>query len=277
MASTQAPPPTVIAQKQAFLAAQTRLFSQPLRPSRPWLAANEAAESPLPDPVVEHVVARLNTTVLQHSRRAYSHQASRHVAEQIDALYLSQPPAAQDHEPAEGLSLSLDLSTSFSWYPEHAFYQRPPLAARMSDSSTKAEEAAVKSLPPTWPVDHDVTMYPMEAKRYAEQVDRLKSLAELRQQTTARLERLRRMKALLDPFRSDDDGIGVQENLITRDGEVEKEMESMRVLLARVGGRVNLLSASTEPVSPFGEGDPLAVRSVATGEKRKLDDLLNHF
>ncbi|TIC91782.1 Kinetochore protein fta4 [Colletotrichum higginsianum] len=249
MASTQAPPPTVIAQKQAFLAAQTRLFSQPLRPSRPWLAANEAAESPLPDPVVEHVVARLNTTVLQHSRRAYSHQASRHVAEQIDALYLSQPPAAQDHEPAEGLSLSLDLT----------------------------EEAAVKSLPPTWPVDHDVTMYPMEAKRYAEQVDRLKSLAELRQQTTARLERLRRMKALLDPFRSDDDGIGVQENLITRDGEVEKEMESMRVLLARVGGRVNLLSASTEPVSPFGEGDPLAVRSVATGEKRKLDDLLNHF
>ncbi|CCF38959.1 hypothetical protein CH063_09916 [Colletotrichum higginsianum] len=89
MASTQAPPPTVIAQKQAFLAAQTRLFSQPLRPSRPWLAANEAAESPLPDPVVEHVVARLNTTVLQHSRRAYSHQASRHVAEQIDALYLT--------------------------------------------------------------------------------------------------------------------------------------------------------------------------------------------
>ncbi|WQF89090.1 Putative kinetochore Sim4 complex subunit Fta4 [Colletotrichum destructivum] len=249
MASTQAPPPTVIAQKQAFLAAQTRLFSQPLRPSRPWLAANEAAESPLPDPVVEHVVARLNTTVLQHSRRAYSHQASRHVAEQIDALYLSQPPAAQDHEPAEGLSLSLDLT----------------------------EEAAVKSLPPTWPVDRDVTMYPMEAKRYTEQVDRLKSLAEQRHQTTARLERLRRMKALLDPFRSDDDGIGVQENLITRDGEVEKEMESMRVLLARVGGRVNLLPASTEPVSPFGEDDPLATRSVATGEKRKLDDLLNHF
>ncbi|KZL64801.1 kinetochore protein [Colletotrichum incanum] len=249
MASTQAPPPTVIAQKQAFLAAQTRLLSQPLQPSRSWLAANEAAEFPIPDPVVEHVVARLNTAVLQHSRRAYSHQASRHVAEQIDALYLYQASTAQDDEPAEGLPLSSDLT----------------------------DEAVVKSLPSAWPADRDVTMYPMEAKRYADQVDRLKSLAERRQQVKARVERMRRMKALLDPFRSDSDGTGVQENLITRDGEVEKEMEKMRVLLARVGGRVSLLPESTESGSLFREDDSLVVEPVATGEKRKLDDLLDSF
>ncbi|GKT50899.1 inner kinetochore subunit fta4 [Colletotrichum spaethianum] len=249
MASAQAPPPTVIAQKQVFLAAQTRLLSQPLEPSRSWLAANEAVESPIPDQVVEHVVARLNNAVLQHSRRAYSHQASRHVAEQIDALYLSQPSTAQDDKPAEGLPLSLDLT----------------------------EDAAVKSLPLVWPADHDVTMYPMEAKRYAEQVDRLKSLAEGRQQVKARVKRLRRMKTLLDPFRSGNDGTGVQENLVTRDGEVEREMEKMRALLARVGGRVSLLPEPTESGSLFKEDDSLIVEPVTTGEKRKLDDLLDSF
>ncbi|KAK1983151.1 kinetochore Sim4 complex subunit Fta4 [Colletotrichum cereale] len=249
MASIQAPPPTVIAQKQAFLAAQSRLLSQPLQPSRSWLAANEAAETPIPDPVVEHVVARLNTAVLQHSRRAYSHQASRHVAEQIDALYLSQPSTTHDDGPGEGLPRSIDLS----------------------------EVAAVKSLPSTWPADRDVAAYPMEARRYAEQVDRLKSLAERKQQVEARVGRVRRMKALLGPFRSGSDGTGVQENLVTRDGEVEKEMEKMRVLLARVGGRVSLLPESTESGSLFREDDSLVVERVAAGEKRKLDDLLDSF
>ncbi|KXH59451.1 hypothetical protein CSAL01_03736 [Colletotrichum salicis] len=242
------PPPTVIAQKHSFLATQARLLSQPLQPSRSWLAANEAAESPIPDPVAEHVAARLNTTLLQHSRRAYSHQASRHVAEQIDALYLSQPSAAQN-DSSDGLSLSLDLS----------------------------EETAVRSLPLAWPAERDATTFPMEVKRYAELAGRLKALAEQRQQAKARVERLRRMKALLDPFRTEDAGAGVQENLVTRDGEIEKEMEKMRVLLARVGGRVGLLPESAESASLFRDDDSLIVEPVATGEKRKLDDLLGSF
>ncbi|KAJ0295422.1 hypothetical protein COL516b_012574 [Colletotrichum fioriniae] len=231
----QAPlPPTVIAQKQSFLATQARLLSQPLQPSHAWLIANEAAESSIPDPVVEHVAARLNTTLLQHSRRAYSHQASRHVAEQIDVLYLSQLSAAQN-DSSEGLSLSLDLS------------------------------------------ERDATTFPMEVKRYVELAGRLKELVEQRQQARARVERLRRMKALLDPFRTEDAGAGVQENLVTRDGEIEKEMEKMRVLLARVGGRVGLLPVSAESVDLLREDNSLIVEPVATGEKRKLDDLLGSF
>ncbi|KAK2034068.1 hypothetical protein LX32DRAFT_634747 [Colletotrichum zoysiae] len=249
MASTQAPSPTVIAQKQAFLAAQNRLLSQPLQPSPSWLAANEGAETPIPDPVVEHVVARLNTVVLQHSRRAYSHQASRHVAEQIDALYLSQPLATHDDESGEGLPLSSDLT----------------------------EEAAIKSLPSAWPADRDILAYPVEARRYAELADRLKLLAETRQQVKARVGRVRRMEALLGPLRSESDGTGVQEDLVTRDGEIEKEMEKMRVLLARVGGRVSLLPESTESGSLFREDDSLVVERVTAGEKRKLDDLLDSF
>ncbi|KAL0942136.1 kinetochore protein [Colletotrichum truncatum] len=249
MSSDPAAPPTIIAQKQAFLTNQTRLLSQPLHPSKAWLVANETSESPVTDPVIEHVVARLNHIVTQHSRRAYSHQASRHVAEQIDALYLSHPTTIQKDEPSEGLSVSLDLT----------------------------DDAAVKSLPATWPAEEISTRYPMEARRYSEQLERLKSLAEKRQQVKDRIDRLRHMKTLLDHFRSDESGAGVQENLVTRGGDVEREMEKMRVLLARVGGRVNLLPESTESGSLFREEDSLVVEPVFTGEKRKLDDLLDRF
>lgn len=117
----------------------------------------------------------------------------------------------------------------------------------------------------------------MESKRYAEQHGRLKSLAERRQQARERVEKLRRMKALLDPFRSDDSGAGVQENLVTRDGEVEKEMEKMRGLLARVGGRVSLLPDSGDYGSLQRDEESRRVEPVSTGEKRKLDDLLGSF
>lgn len=117
----------------------------------------------------------------------------------------------------------------------------------------------------------------MEARRYHDQFERLKSLAQQRQQVRDRVERLERMKAVLIPFHSDGSGVGVQENLVTRDGEVEKEMERMRVLLARVGGRVSLLPDSTESGSLFREDDSLVREPVVTGEKRKLDDLLGSF
>ena len=47
------------------------------------------------------------------------------------------------------------------------------------------------------------------------------------------------MKGLLAPF--EEAAETVQENLVTRNGEVEAEMQRMRMLLARVGGRVGQL------------------------------------
>lgn len=85
------------------------------------------------------------------------------------------------------------------------------------------------------------------------------------------------MKEILEPFRSDDAGAGVQENLVTREGELEMEMEKMRALLARVGGRVGFLPDSTESSSLFREDDSLAVEPVTLGEKRKLESLLDSF
>ncbi|TDZ38267.1 Inner kinetochore subunit fta4 [Colletotrichum trifolii] len=249
MASTHTSPPTFIAQKQAFLAQQTRLLTQRVQPSRTWLAANQSSESPLSDPLIEHVVARLNHILIQYSRRAYSHQASRHVAEQIDALYLSHPSALRRDLPDEGLSLALDLT----------------------------DYTAVRSLPVTWPSEGHRTRYPMEAARFADQAQRLKSLAEQKRQAQHRLGRLRRIKALLDPFSADDSGAAVQDNLVTRDGQVERELEKMRALLARVGGRVSLLPDSIDSGSLFKEHDSLLVEPVSVGEKRKIDHLLDRF
>lgn len=88
--------PTILTLKQNFLAAQTRLLSQPLQPSRAWRRGNEAAagdddanDQRLPERAVDDALSRLNHTLQQHARRVYAPQATRHVAEQLERLYLA--------------------------------------------------------------------------------------------------------------------------------------------------------------------------------------------
>lgn len=82
-------PPTILAHKSSFLTAQTLQLSQSLAPSAAWREANSrAAEGALSDRVVDEALYRANHTLQQHARRVYAPQASRHVAEQIEALYL---------------------------------------------------------------------------------------------------------------------------------------------------------------------------------------------
>lgn len=106
------------------------------------------------------------------------------------------------------------------------------------------------------------------------------------------------MKALLAPFDttttttigndeddSDMSSIGartVQENLITRDGEVERELERMRMLLVRVADKVARLreregTTGTEEGDDelFGEGEPMVVDDVEVVERRKVQGLLD--
>lgn len=75
-----------------------------------------------------------------------------------------------------------------------------------------------------------------ERGRYEELVGRLKRLEGERKEVEGRVGRLRGLRKLLEPF----EGAGecVQENLVGRNGEVEQELERMRMLLVRVGGRV---------------------------------------
>lgn len=82
-------PPTILAHKSSFLTAQTLQLSQSLTPSAAWRESNaRVADGGLSDRVVDEVLYRANHALQQHAKRVYAPQASRHVAEQIEALYL---------------------------------------------------------------------------------------------------------------------------------------------------------------------------------------------
>lgn len=74
------------------------------------------------------------------------------------------------------------------------------------------------------------------------------------------------MQALLRPFEAN-----VQENLVTRNGEIEKELERMRVLLVRVAGRVGQL-----PDKESDDADEV-MEDLDELERRKVDSLLSGF
>lgn len=84
--------PTILSLKQNFLTTQTRLLSQAPEPSRAWRRRNtdNSADGGLvPEKALNDALYRLNHTIQQHARRVYAPQATRHVAEQIDRLYLN--------------------------------------------------------------------------------------------------------------------------------------------------------------------------------------------
>ncbi|KAL1847405.1 hypothetical protein VTK73DRAFT_10349 [Phialemonium thermophilum] len=143
-----------------------------------------------------------------------------------------------------------------------------------------ADAEAIDSLPQTWGSEREAGSYPAEAKRYSELVERLQALNAQRARIKADTNRLRHIHDLLQPFKSDDEGYGVQENLITRGGEVEVELERMRMLLARVGARLGHLleqDGQTTSSSLHKDDGAFMVDHVEVEEKRKVDDLLMHF
>ena len=75
-----------------------------------------------------------------------------------------------------------------------------------------------------------------QSHRYRELRDRLLSLDSQRQQQQRRLAQLQHLRRLLEPF--EDPRKDIQPNLITKDGDLVKELEKMRMLVARVGGRI---------------------------------------
>ena len=111
-APASALPPTIIAHKSAFLATQTLHRSRTLAPSPTWRAANERATAAedghghgLPARAVEDAIYRLNHALTQHARRVYAPQASRYLAEQIEALFYEEADRAlrgEDEDDDEG-------------------------------------------------------------------------------------------------------------------------------------------------------------------------------
>ncbi|KAI1761934.1 kinetochore Sim4 complex subunit Fta4 [Hypoxylon sp. FL1150] len=272
-------PPTILAHKSSFLTAQTLQLSQSLAPSAAWREANSnAAEGGLSDRVVDEVLYRANHALQQHARRVYAPQASRHVAEQIEALYLEAAEKAvrgdgggggEGEDTAEGGGLGgrdVDGEARF-----------------LRVGADFASDEVISTLPGTWDLHSpsQAEASPPEAQRYADLAASLVSLSARRKEARERLDRLRRMRDLLVPFTSSDangvdigGGAGlekVQPNLVTRDGELEKELERMRVLLVRVAARVGQLP-DPEPDS----GD-VAMEDVDSMEQRKVARLLDEL
>ncbi|KAI0967332.1 kinetochore Sim4 complex subunit Fta4 [Xylaria arbuscula] len=267
-------PPTIIAHKSDFLATQTLHLSQALAPSATWLASNDRAEDGLPARAVDDAVYRLNHTLAQHARRVYAPQTSRHIAEQIQALFYDEAERALRGD--EGEDDGGDPSVE-------------RLRLRVGADFTTDE--AIASLPPTWDLHkpREAEAHPLEARRYAEQTTTLTELSAKRQEARERVERLRRMSALLKPFESKDENenddstaqltsdgphTSVQENLVTRNGEVERELERMRLLLARVAGRIAQLpnKSASGDIDGDDEGDYFDFEAL---ERDKIEKLLD--
>ncbi|OTA90399.1 hypothetical protein M434DRAFT_398027 [Hypoxylon sp. CO27-5] len=281
-------PPTILAHKSSFLTAQTLQLSQALAPSAAWRTSNSSsAEGGLSDRVVDEVLYRANHTLQQHARRVYAPQASRHVAEQIEALYLEAAEKAVRGDSSgrgggDGEEDDEGTTTSKKGDEEAKF---------LIVGADFASDEVISTLPSTWDLHSpsQAETHPSEAQRYADLAASLSSLSAQRKEARARLDRLRRMRALLSPLTSDpQDSTGadasagrggggssidkVQPNLVTRDGELEKELERMRVLLVRVAGRV----AQLPDPDPVSEEDAV-MEDVESLERGKVDRLLDGF
>jgi hypothetical protein len=266
-------PPTVLTLKTSFLSAQTRLLAQPITPSRTWRNANDEANDSLSEKAVDDALFRLNQLLQQHSRRVHAPQATRHIAEQIDRLYWDAAEKYLEQDEDSGLQLD-----NLGKCPVSSQRKRFVLTLRIADSEV------IEALPQVWESEREVNAHPLEAKRYSELVSRLQELNERRRHTESTVARLRQMRVLLDPFQVDEEGRGVQENLLTRDGEVEKELERMKLLLARVGGRVGHLleqSGDTRGSSSSdlfgGDSTAIMVDDAEVEETRKVSDLSGRF
>ncbi|KAJ6443521.1 kinetochore protein fta4 [Purpureocillium lavendulum] len=245
--------PTVPSLKQSFLAAQTTLLAQPLAPSAAWRSANDDAsadvdKAPIPARALDDALVALNATLQQHARRVYPPQASRNVAAQIAAAYdrdAERRVSADAANDAEALGRELDL----------------------------ADEQVLEALPDAWPSERDTNAHPAEAKRYADTVAHLAELNARRKDLRQRVQRLRGLKSSIAPLdTADDGGARIQDNLIVRNGPVETELERMRVLLARVAGRVNELPAKGPATR--GDGGKIDLDALDGARKRSVDEFL---
>lgn len=89
----------------------------------------------------------------------------------------------------------------------------------------------IEKMPKQWSEEAE-TKAPEQAAKYQQLQARLVELSETREAARERIEQYKAAKDLLAPFDGAD--TVVQENLVTKNGEVEKELERMRMLMLRV-------------------------------------------
>lgn len=213
--------PTITAQKSAFLTRQIRALSAPL--SIP--PSTHTTLPSLTDKSLAELLSKANDKVRSHNRSVFSAQTTRHIAEQIETLYWNEVRSAREQtldSPIDAgettVTRDADLSTSAGLASLGADWADilPPSAAEQQDEGGAEDEA--------------------QAQRYSDLFGQLTALARQRDEAQAALQRYRRLRELLQPY--EEPQTRIQPNLVTKDGELGRELERMRALLARVTARM---------------------------------------
>jgi hypothetical protein len=220
---------TLLDAKAAFLRQQVRLLSQPLQPSKSWRDFAPETETSLSDATVSAVMVRVNEKLKQHNKNVYSALSQRHVAEQIDALYWNEVQEQDMQTDADALAVGTDVDLMES-----------------EEVGKLPEEIRELQVQEGQPINAD------DAKRYVELRRQLVEASARRDQQRKRLEGYKQLQKLLEPLERAQEY--VQPNLVTRDGELSKELDRMRVLLARVTGKVGKVKRKNGDVKGLGQG-----------------------
>ena len=220
---------TLLDAKAAFLRQQVRLLSQPLQPSKSWRDFAPETETSLSDATISAVMARVNEKLKQHNKNVYSALSQRHVAEQIDALYWNEVQEQDTQTDADALAVGTNVDLM------------------KSEEVGKLPEE-IRELQ----VQEGQLIGADEAERYSELRKRLVGAGARRDQQKKRLEGYKQLQKMLEPLEAAQEN--VQPNLVTRDGELSKELDRMRVLLARVTGKVGEVKRKNGDVKDLGQG-----------------------
>lgn len=195
--------PTIIDLKISFLRSQILLLSQPFHPSTKFLTSVSEEENALRQKNIDEALYKLNRLLKQHNKLSYGPQALRHVAEQVDRLYWN--------------AGKRDVVGACEQWAEKTIDLR--------------EDHIIEQLPEEW--NEEVESEAAEqTQRYKELQSKLVELNEKRRVAREKLKQYKAAKQLLNPFQGEE--AGLQDNLVTKNGEMERELERMRMLMLRV-------------------------------------------
>jgi hypothetical protein len=231
---------TLLHAKSAFILSQVRLLTSPLSPSTTWSSfAPPTTESPFPAKAIDTAISRLNEKLKKHNKNVYSAPSQRHVAEQLDALYWNQVLEEDGEADLDALAISRDADLTSSEVIEGLPEQLQDLQIHRTDQT---------------PSDAETTRYAILRKR-------LLDAARRRDTQKKRMEGYRALQEVLEPLEGSREN--VQPNLVTRDGELGRELDRMRVLCARVASGVGEVQGEEKGL---GEG---------VGERERLKGALD--
>ncbi|TGZ84898.1 hypothetical protein EX30DRAFT_325767 [Ascodesmis nigricans] len=196
--------------KSEFLFSQSRALSQFPDPPKDWLKDVEETEhGDLSDNVLNQALYKLSVIGKKHANLVYNAQTSRHIAEQLDALYRDtiegfEGAPARDEEV---LRRGVDLKD-----PDN-----------------------IRDLPEEYP-DYTDKASSEDLQRYQELRAQLSRYPDLLDALKKKHAYYKHLEKLVVPF--DDPKGNVQPNLVTSSGELGKELERMRLLAARLAAQV---------------------------------------